>query len=172
MKGLIVYSSKTGNAKAIAERIYNGLEGSNELKLLSESEYRKFNQEGYDFAIIGGWVDRAKLNKGILKLVRNTSIKKVGLFATLGAMPDSDHGKDVACHLERELEGFDSLGYSVMPGLVDKAILEKMQSGNWKIKMIPKAVRELMIETGLNSRMPTDEEYEACVDVFRKGLEK
>lgn len=166
MRGIIVYSSRTGNTEIFAKKIYEAIRDKHEVVLASEKEYKKYKKEEFDFMLFGAWIDRAKLNKGALKFVDKIRVAKLGLFGTLGAMPDSEHGLKVQESLEEILKNFESLGYSILPGLVDRKVLSLMQADGWKSKMIPQRVKDKMIEVGLNSRQPTEEEYKKGVEVF------
>ncbi len=89
MKILITYSSLTGNTKKVAEAIHEEIGG--DLKPMSEAS----NWEDYDFIAMGFYVDKGWAAKDAKAYIDNVKNKKVGLFATMGAEPESDHGKSV-----------------------------------------------------------------------------
>lgn len=166
MKGLIVYSSLTGNTKKLAERLAAGLVGAWECFPIGEAP----ETAGYDAILIGGWIDRGHLDQRCANyFARVSAEQKVGLFGTLGAMPDSDHGKGCEKNLHQALEGHRSLGVKLLPGLVSKALVERVK----KIpddKIAPE-VKKGMIEAGVNSRVATEEDYLEAIQYFNQALE-
>lgn len=96
MKGIIIYSSKTGNTKRMAKKIYESLKDKYQMEI--EDIIDSPDAEGYDFVLLGGWIDRGTLEGKALKYINQIKNKNLGLFATLGAMPDSEHGKKVICN--------------------------------------------------------------------------
>ena len=89
MKALVVYSSRTGNTRKIAEAIAAVLPGC-EIHPVESAPA----PEGYDLVAVGYWVDKGMPDaqaKAYLETVHDTN---VALFGTLGAWPDSDHARD------------------------------------------------------------------------------
>lgn len=168
MKGLIVYSSLTGNTKKMAEALHEGLKASGEwvLKDLKENP----NWQDYDKVLLGGWADQGTFDKATLKYYESIVPKAVdlGLFMTLGAMPDSFHGKKCQATLEALLVAHQSLGVFLCPGLVAPALLKKVE----KIpdEVLPKHIKDEMIEAGKHSRYATKEEYDEAVNYFLANL--
>ncbi len=89
MKKLVTYCSWTGNTKKVAQAIHEQIGG--DIMPMSEVE----NWQDYDFLALGFFVDKGFAGGDAKKFLENVKGKKVGLFATLGAYPDSDHAKDV-----------------------------------------------------------------------------
>ena len=147
MKGIIIYSSKTDNTKRMAEKIYEALKDEYEMTIKNIRDSPDI--ESYDFVLLGGWVDRGTLEAKSLKYLENIKNKKLGLFATLGAMPDSEHGRKVIKNLEGLLIGKESLGQYICPGLVDPKMIEKLKG--IKGVIVPKKIKEKMIDTSLKS---------------------
>ena len=88
MKTLVVYSSLTGNTKRLAEGIYDALENvQKDIKSVDKVD----NIDEYEVIIAGYWVDKGGPNKQMAKFLTELNNKTVGLFATLGYWPDSDH---------------------------------------------------------------------------------
>ncbi|WP_277220770.1 flavodoxin family protein, partial [Peptoniphilus vaginalis] len=156
MKGLIIYSSKTGNTKRMAEKIYEVLKKEH---LMTIKDIRNApNIKNYDFILLGAWIDRGTLEPKTLKFLKTIEDKKLGLFATLGAMPDSEHGRNVIKNLEDLLKDRNSLGQYICPGLVDPKMIEKLKGITGLV--VPKKIKEKMIETSLASREASEEELE------------
>ena len=106
--------------------------------------------EDYDYALIGAWIDKAKPNKAALKVIEATKQKNLGLFATLGAMPHSDHGLKVQKNLEEFLKEKNSLGVYLCPGKVDPKLLKKMEGFSSKIIPNPFEIRWFKQEKNLD----------------------
>lgn len=168
MKGLIIYSSKTGNTKRMAEKIYEVLKDKQQMTIKDIREAPKI--EEYDFILLGGWIDRGTLETKTLKLLKTIKNKKIGLFATLGAMPDSEHGRKVIKNIEDLLNDRDSLGRYICPGLVDPKMIEKLKGITGLV--VPKKIKEKMIETSLKSRKATEEELLEAANYFAENIKQ
>lgn len=84
---LIVYDSKTGNTEKVAKAL---AEGAGERCILA-----KFNEvppvDKFSLIVAGYWVDKGAPNDNMKKYLNSLHGKKVVLFQTLGAEPDSAH---------------------------------------------------------------------------------
>lgn len=89
MKTLVVYSSLSGNTKYLAEGIYDALKGEKDIKSVKEAD----NWKEYDRILVGYWVDKGGPDKNAKEFLEKLKDKRVGVFATLGAYPDSEHAK-------------------------------------------------------------------------------
>ena len=126
MKALVVYSSRTGNTRKIAEAIAAVLPGC-EIHPVESAPA----PEGYDLVAVGYWVDKGMPDaqaKAYLETVRDTN---VALFGTLGAWPDSDHARDCIAQGEALVNaperGNKVLGTYLCQGKVDPKIVAMMQ---------------------------------------------
>ncbi|UHR02809.1 flavodoxin family protein [Peptoniphilus sp. GNH] len=168
MKGLIIYSSRTGNTKRMAEKIYQVLKEKHQMIIRDMKDLK--DTENCDFILLGAWIDRGTLETKALKLLKTIENKKIGLFATLGAMPDSEHGKKVIKNLENLLIDRDSLGQYICPGLVDPKMIEKLKGITGLV--VPKKIKEKMIETSLKSREATEEELLKAANYFAENIKQ
>ncbi|MBL7574665.1 Flavodoxin domain-containing protein [Peptoniphilus asaccharolyticus DSM 20463] len=166
MKGIIIYSSKTDNTKRMAKKIYEALKDKYQMEI--EDIKDSPDAKDYDFVLLGGWIDRGTLEAKSLKYLENIKNKKLGLFATLGAMPDSEHGRKVIKNLEGLLIGKESLGQYICPGLVDPKMIEKLKG--IKGVIVPKKIKEKMITTSLKSREATEEELLKAANYFAENI--
>ncbi|MGL6100135.1 MAG: flavodoxin family protein, partial [Fusobacteriaceae bacterium] len=114
MKTVIVYSSKTGNTKKVADSINEAINES-EVKSCKENLEKE-----YDLYILGGWIDRGTFDSGMLKFIENIKEKKVAYFFTLGAEPDSKHAQDCRENIETLLleNGNEVLGSFCCQGAI------------------------------------------------------
>jgi flavodoxin len=123
MKSLVVYSSLTGNTKMIAESIAAELGEDTAIKSVAENP----SADGYDLVAVGYWVDKGAPDKKAAEFLRSLSNKKVFVFATLGAYPDSDHAKQ---SLEKGIallgEGCEVIGTFICQGKVNPQLISEM----------------------------------------------
>lgn len=87
MKTLVTYSSLTGNTKMVAEAILRVMPEGTDFCPVEEAP----NPEAYDFIALGFWADRENADKRAQGYINRIKDKKVALFMTLGAYPDSQH---------------------------------------------------------------------------------
>jgi len=126
MKTLVVYSSRTGNTKKIAEAIAGALPGCS----LFPVQEAPASAEGYDLVAAGYWVDRGMPDADAKKWLEGVKNARVALFGTLGAWPDSDHAKECMAKGEALLtepaRGNTVLGSWLCQGKVDPRVIELM----------------------------------------------
>ena len=126
MKTLIVYSSRTGNTRTIAEAIAEALPGSHCCPVEEALE-----PHGFDLVAVGYWVDRGGPDSRAKAYMEHISHSRVALFGTLGAWPDSEHARDcrrMGEELLREPErGNMVLGTFLCQGKVDPRVVAAMQ---------------------------------------------
>ncbi len=121
MKKVVVYSSKTGNTKMLAEVAAKTL-GDCDLLDVTTSP----NVDDYDFVAIGWWIDKGTADKDTLDWLVNLKGKKVFYFMTLGAYPDSDHGKKCVENGRELLAENEILGSFICQGKIAPHLKEWM----------------------------------------------
>lgn len=124
MKSLVVFSSRTGNTQQVARAIYNALPEPKEIFSAKEAP----DPSAYDFLALGFWVDKGTVNAGAAKYMETVKDKKIGLFGTLGAYPDSDHAKQCLEKAKTLVQGNDILGEFLCQGKVDPALIKLMET--------------------------------------------
>jgi flavodoxin len=90
MKALIVYSSKTGNTKKLAEALYDAVQF--EKKLLSISDNPDPTE--YGFVAVGFWLKDGQPDPATQDFLPKIGKKEVLLFTTHCAANNSDHAKN------------------------------------------------------------------------------
>ncbi|MBN4069777.1 flavodoxin family protein [bacterium AH-315-E09] len=126
MKYLVIYSSETGNTKKVAEAIYEVMpEGTD---LCDVGEVNAFDK--YDFIAFGCWIDRGTADKKAVVAIENIKNKKVAVFATLGAYPDSQHAVDSMERIKKLFVDNENsiVGEFICQGKVDPRLTEKFKS--------------------------------------------
>ncbi len=90
MKSLVLWSSRTGNTKAVAEAIFEALPGEKEIM----EEGREGNDlSSYDLVFVGFWGYRRGADPLAQKTLSSLFGKHVAIYATAGTWPDSEAAK-------------------------------------------------------------------------------
>ena len=87
MKFLIVYSSRTGNTRQVAEALYAAAPDGSTISNVETAPAA----DGYDVIFVGYWMDRGTADEKSKAYLRTLTKKKVVLFETMGASPASEH---------------------------------------------------------------------------------
>ena len=121
MKGLIVYSSRTGNTERVARAVLEAAPPETELYPVREAP----NPDEYAWVFVAFWVDRGTADEDTRVFLDRLSGATVGLFGTLGASPDSDHARAVETAVRGSI-GSDSrvLGCYLCQGKIDPRLTE------------------------------------------------
>lgn len=85
---LVVYSSRTGNTKKVAEAICTAAPERCVLKEVKEV----VTLEPYKLIVAGYWVDKGGPNEDMKNFLPQLNGKTIALFQTLGADPKGEHG--------------------------------------------------------------------------------
>lgn len=166
-KTVLIYSSLTGNTKKVGEAIFEILEGEKDIYSVEEFDIKTLDR--YDRVILGFWVDKGVADSCIRKLIGNIENKDVAFFGTLGAEPNSDHGKKVynrvaeLCNKKNRLiGGFLSLGK------ISEKLVEKM--GKFPLKLIHPLTPERLARIENASNHPNDEDFDNAKRYFMSIL--
>jgi flavodoxin len=121
MKALVVYSSRSGNTKKLAEALYGALQCEKDLLSIDDNP----DPSGYVFVAVGFWLQGGQPDFATLNFLPKIGEKEVVLFATHGAARNSDHVKN-AMNKAKELAAPARICavYSC-PGQVSEKVLEK-----------------------------------------------
>jgi flavodoxin len=121
MKSLIVYSSKTGNTRKLAEIANEMLAGDKTFCPVSEAP----DPTGFDLVVVGFWLQAGKPDPKSAEYLAKIGDAKLFLLATHGAAADSPHAQtalETARSLAAEAQVVGSFN---CPGEVNPAVLEK-----------------------------------------------
>ncbi len=122
MKALVVYSSKTGNTKKVAEAVHGVFPHGTDLYRVEDAP----SPDNYDLIALGFWVDKGLPDAESQNYLNKIKGKQLGLFMTLGAYPDSDHAKKTMQKVEQSLEGNAILGTFICQGRVAESLIKSM----------------------------------------------
>ncbi len=99
MKNLVVYSSKTGNTKKLAEALYEFLPEGKEIKPVAEAP----DPNDYSFVAVGFWIKGGEPDPDAQEYLKKIQDEReIVLFATHAAPPESEHVKN-AMRIAKEL---------------------------------------------------------------------
>ncbi len=163
MSLLVVYSSRTGNTRKIAEAAQEVL--PDDVVLVPVAEAPAPN--GHDAVAVGYWVDRGRPDPKALKYMESLNGAKVAAFGTLGADPNSPHAEDVLKHTEELLQNNELLGQFLCQGKVDPAVVETMKRSG-RHPMTPERMDNLREA----SKHPDNTDLKNARDFFRDVFEK
>jgi flavodoxin len=131
MKHLVVYSSKSGNTKKLAEEIFRQLPEEKEFADVAHAP----DPSGYDVICIGFWLKGGEPDPASQSYLKKCAGRKLFLFATHGAAKDSNAAK-LGINRAMELaEGATILGsfscQGEVPENVIKTAAEKVPKPDW-----------------------------------------
>ncbi len=168
-KVLIAYTSKTGNTKKFAYKIYDHFKDKINIDITSIEESSTINLDDYDTVMVGCWIHRATYITTGKRFLRKLKNKKLVLFGTMASNPTSPHGKRTYEKIKNLPKDSNEVLEVVL--LNGKAAPEMVE----QIKKIPslfvsKEKKELMIASVLTSRQATEEEYNNAILQIEKSL--
>lgn len=165
MKILVMYSSLTGNTKKIAESIHKVLPSDAELVQIKPD----IDVEGYDLLFVGFWVDKSTADKTTAQVLSRLKDKKVALFATLGAYPNSPYSEKCLTNAAALLpEGNEVVATFNCQGRVDPRIAERFKSlpPDHPHAMTPERIERHRIA----STHPDEADFQAAEEFAQKVL--
>lgn len=166
MKKLVVYSSRTGNTKAVAEAVQAAMGSDSELMSVEEAP----STAEYDLIAVGFWVDRGTADAQAKQYLESIRDKKVILFGTLGAYPDSDHARDSMARAAMLLPaGNTLLGTFICQGRVDPKLIERFKDlpPDHPHAMTP----DRIARHAEASRHPNEEDFARAQETVRRILD-
>jgi flavodoxin len=92
MHSIILYASKSGNTKKIADSMAAAL-GCEAIKITAESKLQAMDLESYDLILVGTGLFAGTPNEDIVKFLNTLNLKtpkQFALFITWGGAPRSD----------------------------------------------------------------------------------
>jgi flavodoxin len=92
MRPIIIYSSKSGNTKKIADSMANQI-GCEAVRITANSPQPTVDLEAYDLVLVGTGLFAGTPNEDLMRYLRNLNLKTTKLFAlfiTWGGAPRTD----------------------------------------------------------------------------------
>lgn len=114
----VVYATRTGNTKKIADAIA-AVVGATAQNLKDKPDVTA------DTVAVGYWVDKGQPNEESAVFLRSLEGKRVFLFGTLGASPESPHAEDCKRAARALVEERNTvIGEFLCQGAIDPALIE------------------------------------------------
>lgn len=124
MKSIVIYSSRTGNTKQVAEAITKVLPEGTECVAVKEAPA---DLSSYDLVFMGFWADQGNANKEAQTVLTRINSKAVALFATLGVPPMIPHAKEtMTAAIQLLPNGLEPVSTFMCQGKVDPKVIEMM----------------------------------------------
>ncbi|PIE70322.1 MAG: flavodoxin family protein [Deltaproteobacteria bacterium] len=131
MKALVIYSSRTGNTKALAQVVYDALRGEKEL--VSINAVSQLNA-GYDLIAVGFPVMAGKVEPRAKKLLTEFNKKaqktKLFLFVTHGSLRNTALVNNVMEQAFQLVKGAEIAGAFTCQGEVNPKIIYKLSKSS------------------------------------------
>lgn len=123
MKILITYSSWTGNTQKVAHAICEQIGG----EIMPMKKVKSWQE--YDFIALGFFIDKGFANDEAKEFMSQIKAKNLGIFATAGVEPDSEHAKESMRKVKEFLEkqGNKVEKTFICQGAIDPKLIEKMR---------------------------------------------
>ncbi len=122
MKTALIYSSLTGNTRKVAQAVMKVMPPDTDMYPVASAP----DPAPYELLALGFWVDRGGPDPEIADYMARLQNKTIILFGTLGAWPDSEHGRQVLSRAKDLLSSNHILGSFLCLGRIDPKLLEKM----------------------------------------------
>lgn len=119
----VVYSSRTGNTKKVAEHLAEALGAP------CHSVKDAAGAPDAADLCIGVWIDRGTADAAARKYIETLRGRRVFLYGTLGAEPDSEHGAKCIENIKALFDPSNEiLGAVLVQGAIDPMIIEMFKS--------------------------------------------
>ena len=119
----VIYSSRTGNTEKVAKQLAEAL-GATCHSMKDTSAV----PEGADLCV-GTWIDRGTADAGAKKYIESLRGRRVFLYGTLGAEPDSQHAEKCIANIRALFDPSNEiLGAILVQGAIDPMLIEMFKS--------------------------------------------
>ncbi len=124
MKSLVVYSSRSGNTKKLAEFAYNALKGEKKLVSITEVPLEKYD---YDLVAVGFPIMAARVEPRAARFLADFNEKtRLVLFMTHGSEKESQLVEGVMAQASALVKNTEIVGRYSCQGEVDPKVLYKL----------------------------------------------
>lgn len=167
MKNVIIYSSLTGNTRAVAEAIIEVMPEGTRIYSINEAP----ESDDFDLLALGFWVSKSGPDQRMAAYMKGVRGKNVCLFGTMAGYPDSEYGERVRRNAEALLEGNRVLGTFLCQGRIAQKRFDTYMSGELVSKKHPMTAerKARLIEA---SHHPNEEDFAKARSAFKDFLQK
>ena len=133
MKGIVLYSSRTGRTRKLARGLYENLK---DWDVDIQDIKDKPNIEAYDTIFLGFWAYKATIDPSVEKILDQLKGKDVYVFGTLAYYDDSDHAYRIRTNAIQAVEdhGARCIGSFITMGGLDQARVEAKKQAKRPLK--------------------------------------
>ena len=125
MKSLVVYSTQTGNTKALAYAVYESLPDDKEISFVGDAP----DPGEYDFVAVGFWLMAGKPDPKAAEYLEKIKAEQATfLFASHGAAKGSDHALQGMQHAREIASSASVVGTYSCQGEVNTKVLAKVRA--------------------------------------------
>lgn len=125
MKSAVIYSSITGNTRAVAEAVLEAMPEGTELVPVGEAP----EPDGYDLLAVGFWVSKSGPDPKTAGYLKKLGGKNLILFGTMAGWPDSAYGRRVRANAVAAAGDNNVLGVFLCLGRISEKRFEAYMSG-------------------------------------------
>lgn len=119
----IIYSSRTGNTKKLAEAIYNVLP-QNSCDYYGEVD--KIENELSEVLYIGFWTEKGDADLQTIELLKQLKNKKIFLFGTAGYGESEKYFKNIVDNVKKNIDSSNTIiGIFMCQGKMPLSVLER-----------------------------------------------
>lgn len=124
MSYIVIYSSRTGNTKQVAEAIAGALPTGTECVSVESAPE---DLTSYTGVFLGFWADQGNADTAAQQVLKRVTNEKVALFCTLGVDPRAPHAQETMEAAAKLLpNGQTPVGMFKCQGKVDPRVIEMM----------------------------------------------
>jgi hypothetical protein len=124
MKAIVVYSSQTGNTETLAHMVRETF-GEEAAEFRTDAAP---DPNGFDLVAVGFWLKAGKPDPASAEYLARVGGRKLFLFATHGADPDSDHARNAMEHARSLAPDAEIVGMFHCQGEVEPSFLKTVQA--------------------------------------------
>lgn len=159
----LIYSSVTGNTRAVAEALKAVMPENTALLPIHKAP----EPAAFDFLVLGFWVRKAAPDPRMLRYMEKVNGKDVAWFGTLAAWPDSPHAQEVRRNADAMLVGNRILGDFLCQGRLEAKRFAASMNG--KGHPLTEERKQRLLEA---AKHPNDADFAAAQGWLRDILRK
>lgn len=165
---LVIYSSTTGNTKAVATAVFNALPGTS--KELCDIRDYHYDREA-KFYFIGFWTNRGSCDISILSLLSSLHGKKVALFGTCGMGRNAAYYQRIAGNVSAFVsEDCEYLGSFLCQGKMPEEVLLKYENLQKENPAEAESISRMIQNFHEAASHPNEEDFTHAQDFVTKIL--
>lgn len=148
MEYQIIYTSKTGNTRKLAEAVFDAIESPQKVIYDLEKDEMDFNSDIY---FVGFWTNSGSCSIEVLDILSEMHGKKIAMFGTCGLEYNQEYYREIESHIDAFIpDDNEYLGTFLCQGKMPLKVKEKYEE---------------MLE-----KDPSDKRAKYMIENFEKGL--